>query len=236
MKEIKTSHDSSHFLNQHEILLLIATFIAFVVIDFVNFTANDCIKTSEFFQINSKKKRLTSMYSLKPISFLQRFLIIDLVMVPKSNSFSPTNITTTLHLLTPSSIYNFQLNSLLNSNQSRKITIFKKNSLINSMLSMNLIFEGNLNEFSSYLIEITHCKEFFGRILISIRFAFFIISIICLIFYNNIKNHHSFSHIQIILIVLSICNFPYLMLLQYKTNYYISHIDNFIFSFYLSFF
>lgn len=180
------------------------------------------------------------MYSLKPISFLQRFLIFDLVMVPKSNSFSPMNITTTSHLRTLSSIYNFQLNSLLNSNQSRKITIFKKNSLINSMLSMNLIFEGNLNEFSSYLIEITHCKEIFGRILISIRFAFFIISIICLIFYNNIKNHHkghhSFSHIQIILIVLSICNFPYLILLQYKTNYYISHIDNFIFSFYLSFF
>lgn len=240
MKIIKHSHDSSHFLKQNEILLFIFTFITCIIIDFFQFPVNDIIKTSESFNFKSGEKRISFMYSLKPISFFQRFLVINLVLVPKFDSFAPINITTTSHLRTPNSIYNFQLNYLLNMSQSRKLTIFKKNSLINSMLSMNLIFEGNLNEFSNYLIEITHGKEVFGKILISIRFAFFIITIIGLIFYNNIMKHHkshrSIHHIQILLIILAICDFPHIVLFNFNANYFTSYVDNLTFLFYPAFF
>lgn len=240
MRNTRPSLDSSHFPKRNEILLFIGTFLICLIIDFINFPVDNYIKTSESFQFNDNEKRASSMYSLKPISFLQRFLIIELIIVPKSKLFSPINITTTSHLRTPNSIYNFQINYLLNMNQSQKIILFKKHSLINSILSMNLIFEGNLNEFSHYLIKIIHGKEIFVRLLISTRFSFFLISIIALIYYNNTMNHHKshhrFHHIRILLVVLIVCNFPYVVLLNYKASYFISYIDNFTFSFYPAFF
>ncbi|OHS99464.1 hypothetical protein TRFO_08407 [Tritrichomonas foetus] len=243
-------HDFSHFPGKIELFMIFSSLIACITSSFFLCPDKKYISSTESFKFENTSERQAIMYSYGPLSFLHRFLYLDLNIVPKSSHFNDFNVTATSHLQTPSNIYHFNLKTKTFyknndiSYDSQVLRIFSDNSLITSTVSINLLFEGDISQFAYYSIDSTIGSEDIFKALISIKFSFFVISIFALYFYHSLINPiikdifslNILNLIRILLFLNVITNFPFICLNFFVSKHIFTDLDLIVFPIYQALF
>ena len=231
--------------NHRKKIEIFAFFLCFCISLIASFMQRPKINDIQFFKRYDFSKNLTQQnfkHRIDSVHFLQRFMLIDLIIYSiDAEKASPLNITTTAYVINNKDTHGFHL---FQGQIDKKVRIFNDDSLVISNVSLIILINGNLSEYSHYEVAITYGNENVSKMLISVKLSYFAVSLTAFILFNNslkrnLKKLLKFNQRNLIILILAIlcvANFPYILLGYFYEKPIINDIDNIIFSMYQTLF
>jgi hypothetical protein len=174
-----------------------------------------------------------SMYSISSFSFLQKFLSVYLIVVPKGNQeISPINITATAHLRTATDLLETFVHSKISFRPDlNKLLLFQTSALPSSTFCYILRCSGNLTQYTGYELKYIRGSEYETVIEIWIQSLLCIASLMSCIYYNvkvaNLLHGRAMFHrlniLRVLAILLVVRNLPIVILNQFTMLKWMLH-------------